>query len=70
MTRNDNPEYFAHICLVVEGVFAAEHRLIKKERLTERLKAGEITPQQYIEEVAEEMISQTPKSEFDKCVTN
>ena len=66
MTRQDNPEYFAHLCIVVEGVFAAEHRLIKKERLTERLKAGEITPRQYIEEVAEEMISRTDKSEIDQ----
>lgn len=65
MTRQDNPEYFDHLCIVVEGVFAAEHRLIKKERLTERLKAGEITPRQYIEEVAEELISRTDKSEIE-----
>lgn len=65
MTRQDNPKYFDHLCIVVESVFAAENRLANEARLTERLKAGEITPRQYIEEVAEEMISRTDKSEVE-----
>lgn len=64
MTRQDNPEYFDHICLVVEAVFAAENKLVR-DGLGNKLKSGEITPMEYIEAVAEEMISRTDKSEIE-----
>lgn len=48
-------------------VFAAESKLIETTDLQKKLKAKKITYSQYIEAIAEEMISRTPKSEFDKC---
>ena len=59
MTKEDNPEYFDHICLVVEAVFAAENKLVR-DGLGKKLKSCEITPREYIEAVAEELISRTP----------
>ena len=59
MTRKDNPEYFDHICLVVEAVFAAENKFVR-DGLGNKLKSGEITPIEYIKAVAEELISRTP----------
>lgn len=59
MTKEDNPEYFDHICLVIEAVFAAENKLVR-DGLGNKLKSGEITPIEYNEAVAEELISRTP----------
>lgn len=67
MTKEDNPEYFKHLCLVIECVFAAERHIIETTDIQKKLKAKKITYSQYIEAIAEEMISRTPKSEFDKC---
>lgn len=66
MTREDNPEYFAHVCEVIKSVFVAEDEANTKHQIGKRLQAREITPDQYVEYIAEEFISATPKEEVEK----
>lgn len=70
MTKQDNPEYFAHLCLVIEAVFAAENKLTDTTDIKKRLKAKKITPRHYVEAIAEEMISRTDKSEIENDCKN
>lgn len=67
MTREDNPEYFAHVCEVIKSVFMAEDKADTEHHLRERLVKKEITPDQYVEYIAEELISTTPKEEVEKA---
>lgn len=65
MTREDNPEYYAHVCLVIKSVIKAENHCIKYNRIVERFKAGEINADQYVEIVADELIRPTKPEEID-----
>lgn len=64
MTREDNPEYYAHVCLVIKSVFAAEKRCVYRDHIKERFNAGEITADQYVEIVADELIRPTKPEEI------
>lgn len=63
MTKQDNPTYYAHVCEVIKAVLSAENKCISRG-IVERFKAHEITADQYIEEVADELLSRTDKSEI------
>lgn len=63
MTREDNPSYFFHVCDVINAVFRAEHNTIEKLDIKNRLKNKEITPDEYVEFIAEELIRPTDPSE-------
>ena len=58
MTRQDNPTYYSHVCEVIKAVLSAENRCISRG-IVERFKAHEITADQYIEEVADELLKYT-----------
>lgn len=64
MTRDDNPEYFQHVCEVIQAVFTAEHAMIEQKDISCRLKRREITPSEYVECIAEELIRPTDKNEI------
>lgn len=42
MTREDNPEYFAHVCEVIKAVFMAEQACEEKYGISKKVTAGEI----------------------------
>lgn len=65
MTREDNPQCFAHLCEVIKAVFMAEDAANKKQHIGTRLSNKKITPDEYVEAIAEEMISHTDKSEIE-----
>lgn len=65
MTREDNPKYFAHVCEVIKAVFLAEVATDEKQHIGKRLSSYKITPDEYVEAIAEEMISHTDKSEVE-----
>lgn len=65
MTREDNPKYFAHVCEVIKAVFMAEGAAYEKHHIAERFKAGTISSNEYIEAIAEEMISYIDKSKIE-----
>lgn len=65
MIKEDNPAYFNHVCEVVKAVFAAENELVDSENIKERLQRKEITPEEYIELVAAELIRPTRKEDID-----
>lgn len=65
MTREDNPEYFAHVCGVIKAVFMAEQECENKYGISKKVKTGEITADQYVEFVAEELIGPTDKNEIE-----
>lgn len=63
MTREDNPKYFAHVCELIKAVFVAEQNSVDKKDIRTLLKEGKITPDEYVEMVATELISTTDKNE-------
>lgn len=65
MTRQDNPTYYSHVCEVIKAVIVAV-QACNERGLSERLKAREITPEEYIEAVADELLSRTDKSEIEQ----
>lgn len=65
MTRADNPEYFEHVCEVIKAVFVAEDMCEKKHNIKERVKSHDITPQQYVEYIADELVSKTDPNELN-----
>lgn len=65
MTKQDNPTYYSHLCEIIKAIFAAEHAC-NERGLSDRLKAREITPEEYIEAVADELLSRTDKSEIEQ----
>lgn len=65
MTREDNPEYYAHVCDVISAIFKAEHKCIERDDILNKLKANAITPQEYIESIADELISTKEPEEIE-----
>ncbi len=63
MKREDNPKYFEHLCLVIKAVFAAETDL--QPQLSEDLRNKKITPDEYIERVADKLLSRTDAKDID-----
>ena len=61
MKREDNLEYFEHLCDVIKAVFAAENNL--QPGLAEDLKSKKITADEYVERVADELLSRTDSIE-------
>lgn len=55
-------EYKRHLCDVICMVFRAEDAITKAEPdLSVRLKTRQISPDQYVEKIADEILSHTPE---------
>lgn len=66
MNKADDPQYYMHLCNVIRAVFTAEHTLLEKENLVEQLKSKKITSQEYIEKIADELLSHTNYEQFKR----
>lgn len=56
-------EYKKHLCDIICMVFRAEDAVNKEEpELLVKLKAKQITPEQYLEKIADEILSHTPEN--------
>lgn len=64
MTIEDNPKYFAHVCEVIKAVFMAEDKINSEHSLLAKVTNGKMTPDEYVEHIAAELISTTDKSEI------
>lgn len=66
MTKKEcPPDYFAHLCRVVQSVFAAESELYNRGVL---YAGAQMSAEEYYERVAEEMINPTTLEELQKCL--
>lgn len=55
-------EYKKHLCDIICMVFRAEDAITKAEpELLSMLKAKQITPEQYLEKIADEILNHTPE---------
>lgn len=67
MTREDNPTYFAHVCEVIKSVFMAEEVANEKHKIGTRLANHKITPDEYVEAIADELLSKTNKEDIERA---
>lgn len=59
-----NKEIFEHWKYIVNAVFSAEHNLY--DTLMPKIKTKEITPDEYVEAIVEEILSMTDENEINE----